>query len=166
MGIKNANGGILIVVVPGFYVSCCPAWRSQCQVSGHFCLETERPLLSPRFIHLRQEHSPERFPPGFSIRKHALRRSRRAMRCTDGISQAAGSLMCARSKICRKKPWRRSCNVTDWTSAGICWPALKPDESGLMTICFPIFSVPWTFLSSGSSPKKFETTTPNLPPAP
>jgi hypothetical protein len=38
MGIKDAYIEVLIVMpvvsVPGFYASCCPAWRTQWQVSG------------------------------------------------------------------------------------------------------------------------------------
>ena len=112
MGIKLAYNEVLIVMpvvsVPGFYASCCPAWRTQWQVSGHFHSGAKQSSLSPRLISHYRENSPEWFPPRFPRRKHAPWRLKWAPASIIGISRAAGSPTCARNKICHRKFWRRS----------------------------------------------------------
>ncbi len=113
--------------MPGFYASCCPAWRTQCQVSGRSASEAKQSSLSPRLVSHHRENSPEWFPPRFPRRKHAPWRLKWAPASIIGISRAAGSPTCARNKICHRKFWRRGCNARDWTSAATCSPTLKSD---------------------------------------
>ena len=165
MGIKHADNESL-PVTRGFYAIVRPNWRLLWQVSGHFHSGAKQTSL-PSLQHSRRRQKHSEMPSAWVSRsKRHTRTLRRAIVCAGKMSRAAESPMCGRSKICRRKLWRRGCNVTGWTSAGICWPALKPDERGSRTGCFPISSAPWAFPSPGFSPRKFETSTPNLPPAP
>src|ERR1019366_6417368 len=89
MGIKDAYIGALIVVpvafVPGLYASCCPAWRTQWQVSGHLASETKRSSLSPRLIPHHQENSRKSFSTAFSGSKRAFCKLRGTIPCFPGI---------------------------------------------------------------------------------
>lgn len=154
MGIKHADNELLIVV-PGFYVTSCPAWRSQCQVSGHFASETKHPSLSPRFIPLRQENSPEWFPPGFSSRKHAMRRLRRTTICGEKISRAVRWPIGATRTGGHRRLCQRASNALGSASAAKWWPTLK-----LACVAWKITGSlaskrSFVFPSSGFSRKRF-----------
>jgi len=163
MGIKDANNESL-PVTQGFYAAACPIWRLLWQVSGRFHSGAKQSSLSSSSCSQRREKNSKLPSCWLSRRKKTTRRMRRVVGCKKRMSQAAESPMCVRSKICRRKLWRRVFSVTDWTSAARCWPTLKSDERGSRTGCFRFSSALWVFPSSGFSPRKFETLMPSSPP--
>ena len=165
MGIKYAYNEPPPVAL-GFYASDCPNWRLAWQVSGRLHSGTKQSSLSSSLVSYRTQNNSGMPSFGFSPSKQTMQALRGTMVCVSRTLLAAGLPLCARIKICRRKPWWRVCNVMDWTSAGMCWLTLKPDENESRTRCFPFSSAPWAFPSSGFSQKKFETSTPNLPPTP
>ena len=162
MGIKVAYNELL-AVLRRLYAKCRRALRAHWQVSGRFHSGAKQPSLSSSPYPQRRGKNSELPSCWLSRRKNTTRRVRRAVGCKKIMSQAAESPMCVRSKICRRKLWRRNFNVTDWTSAARCSPTLKSDERGSRTGCFRFSSALWAFPSSGFSPRKFETSMPSSP---
>ena len=167
MGIKDAYIGALIVVpvafVPGLYASCCPAWRTQWQVSGHLASETKRSSLSPRLIPHHQENSRKSFSTAFSGSKRAFCKLRGTIPCFPGIPLAESFPVCVPNKTGHSRIWRRSCNARGWMSAGICSPALSWALPKPALIFYSVFKRFFACPSSGFSQNRFKTKTRNLP---